>query len=250
VSGEIAVTPILAVLVAAALAAGAAAFGGIPLVLRGRLPLAWIGWANAIAGGLMLGVAYSLFTAGGRSDALRVAAGAVLGIGFVAFTHRATGTHDLDLNRLDQTPSEYGYQVILVSALHAAAEGVAIGAAMAVSLPFGIFTAAAIAVHNVPEATVLAAILTARGVRPRDAAGLAVAANVNQILLAVVTFAVIGESAGLLPWALGFAVGALVCLVLAELLPESYRQAGRTGIALATILAMGVVILLDAVRPR
>lgn len=242
--------PTLSVLLAASLAAGAAGLGGVPFVIRGRLPLAWIGWANAVAAGLMLGVAYSLFAAGMLPGAVRVAAGAVLGIGFVAFTHWATGTHDLDLNRLDETRPEYGYQVILVSTLHAAAEGVAIGAAMAVSLPFGIFTATAIALHNVPEATVLSAILTTRGVRPRDAAGLAVAANVNQVLLAVVTYAVVGASAGLLPWALGFAVGALVYLVLAELLPESYRQAGRTGIALVTILAMGVVILLDSVMPR
>lgn len=239
----------IAVLAYASLAAGAAALGVLPLVVRGRLPLAWIGWANAVAAGVMLGVAYALFSVA-MTGTLPAAAGAVLGIGFVALSHRATRTHELDLNRLDETRPEYGYQVILVSTLHAAAEGVAIGAAMAVAIPFGIFAVAAIALHNVPEATVLSAIVMSRGARARDAAGLAVAANVSQILLAVVTYAVIVAASGLLPWALGFAVGALVYLVLAELLPESYRQAGRTSIALAAILAMGVVILLDAAAVR
>lgn len=239
--------PTLAVLLYSGLAAAAASLGVLPVVFRGRLPLAWIGWANAVAAGLMLGVAYALFAAGIDAETLLVAAGAVLGIGFVALSHRATGTDDLDLNRLDEARPEYGYQVILVNALHAAAEGVAIGGAMTMSPAFGLFTAIAIAVHNVPEATVLSAILTSRGVRHRDAAGLAVAANVSQILFAVVTFAVVMATPPVQPWALGFAVGALVYLVMADLLPEAYRQAGRTSIALATILTMGVVVLLDAI---
>jgi len=241
--------PTLSVLLYASLAAGAASLGALPFALRGRLPLAWIGWANAVAAGLMLGVAHALVSVGMEREAVHVAVGAALGIGFIALTHRATGTGDLDLNRLDETRPEYGYQVLLVSTLHAAAEGVAIGTATALSLKFGAFTAAAIAVHNVPEATVLSAILTSRGVRRRDAAGLAVAADVNQVLLAVVTYALIAAAPPLLPWAVGFAVGALVYLVMAELLPEAYRQAGRTSIALATILAMAIVVLLDALRP-
>jgi len=59
---------------------------------------------------------------------------------------------------------------------------------------------------------------------------------------------VVAAAPAVLPWAVGFAVGALIYLVLAELLPESYRQAGRTSIALATILAMGIVVLLDTLR--
>jgi zinc transporter ZupT len=240
--------PTLSVLLYSGLAASAASLGALPLALRGRLPTAWIGWANAVAAGVMLGVAHALISAGMERDTARVAVGAALGIAFVALTHRATGTGDLDLNRLDETRPEYGYQVLLVNALHAAAEGVAIGGAMALSPPFGAFTAAAIALHNVPEGTVLAAILTSRGVRERDAAALAVAANVNQVLLAVVTYAVTAAAPAALPWAVGFAVGALAYLVMAELLAEAYRQAGRTSIALATILAMAIVVVLDTMR--
>lgn len=236
--------PTLAVLLYASLAAFAAGLGAVPLLVRSPLPPPWIGWANAVASGLMLGVAYALMTAGGAADGAG-AAGALLGIAFVAGTHAATGTGDLDLNRIGETSADYGYKVLLVNTLHAAHEGIAIGAAMAVSLPFGISMALAIGAHNLPEGAILGAILTSRGVRVRDAAALAVAANVNQVLLAVVTFAVVGAAPALLVWARGFAVGALIYLVMVELLPESYRQAGRTGIALVAVVAMGVVVLLS-----
>ncbi len=121
----------------------------------------------------------------------------------------------------------------------------AIGAASAVNPSFGVYMAVAIAVHNIPEGTVLSRVLTSRGVGFSQAAGLSVTTNVSQVLLAVATFAIVSAAPGLLPWALGFAVGGLIYLVMAELLPECYEQAGHTSIALVTIVAMGMVILLS-----
>jgi hypothetical protein len=238
------VDPTLVVLAYSAAAAAMGGGGAAPLLVRKRLPIKAIGWSNALAAGLMLGVAYALMVLGLERIPLSGAFGAILGIAFVYWTHAASGTADLDLNRLDETHPEYGYQVLLVNTLHAAAEGVAIGVAMTLSLPFGAFTALAIAVHNVPEGTVLSAILTARGVRLSQAAGLAVVANVSQILLAIVSYALVTAAPSLFPWALGFAAGAMVYLVLVDLMPECYQQAGSTSIGLVTIVAMGIVVLL------
>ncbi len=236
------VDPILIVLAYSSLAAFAAALGVLPEVIYGRLSLPMLGWSNALASGLMLGVAYTLLTQGLADGILQGGAGAVLGLVLVRVTHATTGTENLDLNALDEMSPGYGYQVFLVNALHGAHEGVAIGAAMAVSLPFGISMALALAVHNIPEAMVFTAILRGRGVRLPHAAALAVVSNVNQVLVSVVTFSVIGAVPSLLPWAIGFAVGALIYLVLVELLPESYRQAGHTSIALVTLVALGIVV--------
>jgi zinc transporter ZupT len=236
----------LVVLLYSTLAASAAALGVIPVAWRGSVPLAWIGWSNALASGLMLGVAYSLMVTGLEQAAIWGGVGALLGIAFVHLSHAATGTAEMDLNRLDEPSPEYGFQVILVNALHAAHEGVAIGVGMAVSLPFGILMALALAVHNIPEAAIQTTIVTKRGARLRDAAALAVVTNVNQILLAIVSFSVLEAAPGLLPWAVGFAVGALIYLVMVELLPESYREAGHTSIAVVTVVAMGMVVLLTA----
>jgi len=239
------VDPILLVLAYAAAAATTASLGAAPFLIRRQLPVAWLGWANAVAAGLMLGAAYLLFVRGLRSAPGIAPVGAGLGILFVVWTHHALGTAEIDLHQLADTPPEYGYQVFLVATLHSAAEGIAIGAAMAVSLPFGGFLALAIALHNIPEGAVLCAILGARGVRVASAAGLAVIANVGQVLLAIVAYALIAAAPGIRPWTVGFAVGALFHLVMVELLPESYRQAGHRSIALATIVAMGMVVLLS-----
>jgi zinc transporter ZupT len=78
-------------------------------------------------------------------------------------------------------------------------------------------------------------------------ATVAVAVNLNQILLAIASFAVLQQFGGWLPVLAGFAVGALMYRTLVELLPESYHQAGPTSIAMVTLLAMGVVVMLAGV---
>lgn len=236
--------PTLTILLYSSIAAAAAALGALPVRVRGPMPTAWIGWANALAAGLMLGTAYVIVVAGLNREVVAGASGAFLGIGFIHWTHLIARTEDLDLNRLDQTGPEYGYQVLLVQSLHSASEGVAIGVAMSLNIGLGVFVTLAFAVHNIPEATVLCTVLRARGIRLRDAAGLAVLTNVSLILLAIVAFSLITAAPSLLPWALGFAMGALVYLVMMEPLPESYRQAGNTSIALVTSVAMGIVVLL------
>ncbi len=244
-----ALDPTLTVLLWSSFAALWAGLGALPRAAKVGLPVRALGWANAGASGLMLGVAYLLLAEGLRDGMGAGAVGALLGLASVHLTHLLTGTDDLDLNALDEVDSAYGYQVVLVNTVHAAYEGIAIGVALTISIPFGISMAVALALHNVPEGMILSEILGRRGVRPFHAASLAVAANLNQVLLAVVTFAVVGAAPALLPWALGFAVGALVQLVLAELLPESYRQAGHTSIAVVALLAMGLVVALGGVAP-
>ena len=239
--------PLATVLLFSTLASLTAVLGAVPQALRGTPSHAMIGWANALASGLMLGVAYTLLTEGLQNVLAAGGIGALLGIGFVRGTHSLTGTGELDLAELEKAGPEYGYKAILVDTLHAAHEGVAIGVAMAVSLPLGIAMAVTLAIHNIPEAMVLNTLLTARGLRLPQSAALATAVNLNQVLLAVLSFAVIGLWPVLLPWVTGFTVGALVYLTLVELLPESYRQTGKTSIAVVTLVAMGVVVLLAGV---
>lgn len=241
--------PTLAVLLYSGLALLSAGLGAIPVAFRQRLPPSWLGWANAVAAGLMLGVAYILMAAGLPRTPAVGAAGAVLGIAFLYWTHGVAGTQELELDRLGDPAPDYGYQLLLVNTLHAAPEGIAIGVAMTLSPSLGAFMALAIAVHNVPEAAVLAAVLKSRGLTLMQAAGAATATRVGQVLFAVTTFAVGSAAPVLVPWALGVAVGALLYLVMAELLPHCYRQAGHTSIALVAILAMGVVVLAAAGAP-
>jgi zinc transporter ZupT len=205
-----------------------------------------IGWANALAAGLMLGVAYTLLTEGLDGGLLAGGGGALLGLLFARVAHAAAGTGELDADLADLPPGE-GYKLVLVDTLHAADEGVAIGVAMAVSPPLGVAMALTLGVHNVPEAMVLTSMLARRGASRVRTTLLSVGVNLAQVVLAAVSFALVSTSAGLLPWLAGFAVGALIYRTLVELLPESYHQAGQTSIAMVTLLAAGVVVLLAGV---
>ncbi len=204
-----------------------AALGALPLLFNHPVPVRVVGWGTALASGLMLGVAYALMTIALGDGALQAGLGAIIGIAGV--TAARAGLQPLDAFRQ--------------GSVHAIPEGIAIGAAMAVSLPFGMMMAATLAVHNIPEGTMtIAGLRRERGLM--TATALAVLANANQIVFAVAAFAVIQVAPSLLPWLLGLAVGALLHLVMAELLPSSYQQAGRTSIALVTIVAVAIVVLL------
>jgi zinc transporter ZupT len=223
----------LLVLTVSSATAAAAAIGALPLASGRPLPTPFLGWATALASGLMLGVAYALMTVGLDRAATASGLGALAGIAGIAAARAAVDPAN----------------TLRLGAVHAVPEGVAIGVAMAVGTPFGLFMAAALGVHNVPEGTVTAAALSARGRRLPQAAWLSVAANLNQILFAVIAFVAVTAFPAVLPWALGFAVGAMLHLVMAELLPDAYRHAGRTGIALVTTVAIAIVVLLHDGTP-
>jgi zinc transporter ZupT len=241
--------PVLLVLAYSAGATLLAAGGGLPLLRRDRVPVRWLGWSNAAAAGAMLGAAYLLAAAGIRGHAVPLGVGALIGIGFVWWAHAVSGTGDLELNVQGESPEGYGSDVLLVGALHAGAEGVAIGAAMAADPILGGWMAAAIGLHNIPEATLLASVFRSRGEPARRATLLAIVGNAPIVPMAVSTFAILDAAPAAAPWALGFASGALIYLVTVDLLPESYRQAGATSIATVTMVAMALVATVQRVLP-
>lgn len=232
------------VLLYSTVAALAAALGALPFAARDRVPEAWIGWANALAAGLMLGAAYVLMIEGLHLSTVGAAAGSALGISFVWWSHAVSRTADLDVHDDDAQSAQFAQRFIRRSTLHSAAEGVGIGSAMVVTPELGVFLALAFGVHNVPEGTALTAVLRPRGTSVAGAALACIAVNGSQILLAALAYVMAVLAPGWLPWILGFAAGALVYLVMVELLPESYHQAGHTSIAMLASAAIGAVVLL------
>ncbi|MHC4128997.1 MAG: ZIP family metal transporter [Planctomycetota bacterium] len=237
----------LTTLLFASIAAAIAALGPLPWVFRQKPSVALLGLANALAAGMMLGAAYILTAEGMSGDALGGGAGALAGVLFVWGSHALAGTSELRLNLTDEPSLDYGYKVLVVNGLHSASEGVAIGVAMFIELRLGIFLALAFAVHNIAEATTLSAVLIPRRISLPRAAGLGVMTKVTQVLLAVVSYAVLAAEPGLLTPILGFAVGAMIYLTVVELLPEAYLQAHQTAIAVTASVAMSVVALLEVV---
>jgi zinc transporter ZupT len=241
------VTP-LTVLFYASIAALSALPGGLVRWRSGEGQDRWIGWAHALAAGGMLGAAFVL-TAVPAAAPVSAALGGVLGVAVIAATHAATGLDTLDLSRPDSADPTSVRRLMALHVLHAGTEGVAIGAAMAVDLSLGVFMALAIAVHNVPEAALLTGATLREGEGRAGAVTRVVLSNAGQPVLAVTAWLLIAAVPSTLPWALGFAVGALLNLVLTELLPASYREAGSTSIALVASVALGLVVLLGGILP-
>lgn len=232
------------VALSAAAAAAAATLGVIPVIIVGEVSPR-LGWANALAAGLMLGAGYVLLQQGLALSPAGGIAGSVLGITVVFAGHRFTDLTQVDLSRPDDHASATVPQIVTREALHSAAEGVAIGMGFLVDPRLGLLMAGTIGLHNVAEGAAISAALIERGWRPVTAAMLSAGAMATHVPAAVGTAAWIGM--GGRPWGLGFSAGAMFYLILVELIPESYRQRGHTGIAITASAAMSIVVLLHAV---
>lgn len=238
------VEPVVIVLASSAAAAMLTAAGVLPFLRRPVPPPSLVGWAEALAGGLMLGAAYLLLTLALDRSAPFSILGAAAGVAYTWLVQVYAGTGDLDRPEAEQRP-EYGYQLLLQTALHSASEGIAMGLALVLDLRLGVFVVLALGLHNAAEGVALSEILLRRGTSRPQAAALCVVGKASQPLLALATWALHPVLEPLLAGALAFAAGSLAFLVLTELLPSSYRRASRVAIASLSTLSAGAVVLLE-----
>jgi zinc transporter ZupT len=249
VSGLGTTEPALAVLLWSAAAAAATVVGAVPYLVGRQPGRALVGLSDAVAGGLMLGAGYLMMVRALEESTLVAVTGAALGVGYAYWIRRFAG---LDGGSPEgEQPEEgagldRGYREMLQVALHSALEGIAIGVAMVLDLRFGIFVAGALAVHNIGEGVSLSDVRIRSGIRPRQAAGLALAAKVSQPLLALAIFALAPVLEAVVSGGLGFAAGGLVFLMLAELLPDSYERAPALAVSLVVSVMAGAVVLLES----
>lgn len=218
----------------------------------GALPLAFsragapgrLGAANALASGVMLGASASLLIEGVGRGIPGTLLGAVAGVGFVAVA-RVLLDHDhaRDLGALRGADARKALLIVGVMTVHSVSEGIGVGASFAGGETLGLVIALAIAVHNVPEGTAISLVLVPRGMRVRTAAFWSVFSSLPQPLLALPAFLFVEEFRSVLPFGLGFAAGAMVWMVVQELLPEALSQAPRrvvlTDAAAAFALMLG-----------
>jgi ZIP family zinc transporter len=133
--------------------------------------------------------------------------------------------------------------IVLVMTVHSVAEGIAIGTAFAGGTSLAIVITAAIAVHNIPEGLAISAVLRPRGASLAACAGWSIVSSLPQPLLAVPSFLFVASFQSLLPYGIGFAAGAMVFMVLVELLPDAFETGRRSVIALLVSIAMVAMVL-------
>ena len=135
---------------------------------------------------------------------------------------------------------------VFAIALHNLPEGLAIGVAYGGTSPLQAGTlTAGIAIQDVPEGLVVAVALLAAGYRRWLAVLLGMASGLVEPLGAVLGASVIGLSAGLLPWGLGFAAGAMLFVISHEIIPESHRKGHEAWATGGLMLGFVLMMLLD-----
>lgn len=222
-------------IVAATVTVLACGLGGLPFVFVKDFPepLARAGWAAA--GGLML--AASVFnlimpgvaTAGINPVALGILLGALLMVGTALWLR----DREIEFSGLSAVDSRRALLVLITLTIHSFPEGIAIGVAFGSGeLSLGLVMMIAIAIHNIPEGVAVSLPLRAQGVSGWKCVGWATFSSLPQLIAAVPAYLAMVAFRPLLPYAFGFAAGAMIFLVLSEMIPES-RATGPQRLASA-----------------
>ena len=135
---------------------------------------------------------------------------------------------------------------VFAIALHNVPEGLAIGVGYAGNNGLRADAlATGIAIQDVPEGLVVAVALLAAGYKRWFAVVIGMASGLVEPLGAVLGAAVVGHSALLLPWGLGFAAGAMLFVISHEIIPESHRKGHEAFATSGLMLGFVLMMLLD-----
>jgi ZIP family zinc transporter len=140
--------------------------------------------------------------------------------------------------------------------LHNIPEGLAVGVAFgavgaglemngAVTLTGAVALTIGIAIQNFPEGAAVAMPIRALGVSRWRAFMLGQLSAVVEPIAAVIGAAAVVAFHPLLPYALAFAAGAMIYVVIEELIPESQRNGYGDAATVATIVGFVVMMILD-----
>ena len=110
------------------------------------------------------------------------------------------------------------------------------------ALPLLFVRSAGRLVHNIPEGLAISLVLVPRGTSVSSAAGWSIFSSLPQPLLAAPAFLFVDTFMSVLPVALGFAAGAMVWMVLGELVPEALETASAKVVALAGGTAFALML--------
>jgi zinc transporter ZupT len=225
---------VVTVFLAALATALATGLGALPLLFVRSASRPALGASNAVASGVMLAACVSLSVEGVDRSVWRTTLGVALGILFVLVTARyLEKDRGQTMGALRGEDARRALLIVGVMTVHSAAEGIGVGAAFGGGATFGLVIAIAIAVHNVPEGLAISLVLVPRGTSVHAAAGWSIFSSLPQPLLAVPAFLFVDAFSSILPIGLGFAAGAMVWMVIGELLPEALAMAPGRVVAIA-----------------
>ncbi len=228
----------------------ATGLGALPVIAlgAGRAQSAH-GMLSALAAGVMAvaataGLLMPAFELGGTFSVALAAAGGAIAL---VLTRRMLGRRAHAGGR--SAAGTRSLLVVGVLFVHSLPEGFAIGSAFASSeAGLGLFVITAIAIQNVPEGTATAAAMQPAGYSAWRQFWGAVLTSVPQIPGALVAWLAVEQIEGLLPVSFALAGGAMLALVVVDLLPDAWehgshrRVAAGATVGALVMLALGLLL--------
>ena len=206
----------------------------------------------AFAAGMMISA--SVFSLAQEGIALKtklplapyeVILGLLLGALFLWQTEKLVDRLHLEHHNLAHGVSKKGVLLFIAMFIHSIPEGIAIGVGFATgNFHFGLIMAIAIGVHNIPEGIAVSLPLKKDGASTVRCAWASILTSVPQPLMAAPAALLAWFFAPFLPIGLGFAGGAMIYLVVAEMLPEAIDEGGKVLASWGVMIGLCTMLLL------
>ena len=155
--------------------------------------------------------------------------------------------------REGETPPKRTALMVLAVTLHNIPEGMAVGISCALAAQSGeptlmtasVALAVGIGIQNFPEGAAIALPLRQEGMSRPRAFAMGALSGLVEPLFGILTVLVAGSVQPLMPWLLSFAAGAMLYVVVEELIPEAnLSQGGHTG-TLGVMTGFLLMMILD-----
>ncbi len=209
-------------------------------------------FSSAFAAGMMISASvFSLAQEGIKLQTkiplapYEVILGLLLGALFFWWTEKFVAAHHLEDNALAKGFSKKGVLLFIAMFIHSIPEGIAIGVGFATgNFHFGLIMAIAIGVHNIPEGIAVSLPLKKDGVSTLRCAWASILTSLPQPLLAAPAALLAWFFEPFLPIGLGFAGGAMIYLVVAEMLPEAIEEGGKVLASWGVMIGLCAMLLI------
>lgn len=229
----------------AMITAVATGLGALPFFLIKDLTRSWLGISNAVASGLMLAASFGLIYEGLNHDLWFTFYGIMIGLVFILISQKILDRYDerFAIKNISKVDSSKMLLIIGIMTLHSFTEGVSVGVSFSGGLDLGVFITTAIAVHNIPEGLAISLVLVPRGTSPLKAMWWSIFSSIPQPLMAVPAFIFVEIFRQYLPMGLGFAGGAMIWMVFAELIPDALEESKTSTVATTITISVALMII-------
>ncbi len=219
----------------------ATGLGAVPFFFFRNLDNRILGFFEALSGGLMIGASYNLLFEALNLNMLLMTIGIIFGILLVILTNTYLNNKELTLGNIRGISAQRAIVFLFIMTAHSIAEGLAIGVSFGGRENLGILTSIAIAIHNIPEGLAISLYLIAQGASPLSCLFWSIFSSLPQPILAVPSYVLVEIFKPFLPFGFGFAAGAMIYLVIWDIIPNTLKSISREAISIAIMI--GIVFM-------